>query len=305
MLKKAIQAVGSKIPKKTATPKSETYLCNYSIQIKNVSEDDKKLEIYIPVAADCAGQKLASPAQFRPEPTKVFPQTKGAGYAQYNITLQSHHSVTLNQYFTATIQKADEADQTPLTQKLVKNEKTQKIAADLEKTNPTDQEFVKAAGSYVRDFLQFDKEIKEFCTATDALEKEKTNASGFANVLIDILSRKNIKSYPVTGFILKPNHEALDDQRVWVEAIVDGKTIILDPLTEKIEKANSLLKRFSKSSEKRRIVLTKGSGHTLKVDGKSVKIDLFNEPIVLDKDGDQSNLRIRTEFTNKRETRRS
>ncbi|MEZ4156799.1 MAG: transglutaminase domain-containing protein [Candidatus Paceibacterota bacterium] len=304
MLKKAIQAVGSKIPRKSATPKAQTYLCNYSVQIKNVSETDKKLEIYIPVASDFSGQKLIAPAQFRPEPAKVYPQLKGAGYAHYRIDLKSHHSITLNQYFTAAVQRPQEEQATPEIEKAVKNEKIQKIAADLEKTNPTEQEFLKAANAHVKDFLQFDKELRDYCSAKAALENEKTNASGFANVLIEILKQKNIACYPVTGFILRPDQEVLENQHVWVEALIEGKIITLDPLTEKLEKANSLLKRFASPSERRRIILTKGAGHTLKVDGKAVKIDLFNEPIVLDKAGDQSNLKIRTEFINKRDTRR-
>lgn len=279
--------------------RSRVYDVTYTVRIKNISTEQQRGFLVLPLPVNRLQQQLKSVIVFTP--TSVSSKQDmifGNTYVYWPIQLNDHTAQEYTVKFQVRIQptqvdfKSEQlgrvydtttADYVSFTQSnkyiCAQDVAICRLADEIVGQEKNTFTIIAKFNNYIVTHLQYGNPIQGLYSASDAITRKIVDCGGYATLLVALCIAKNIPARIVSGFWVgyKDN-----DMHAWVEILLpNGQWLPADPAVEQLWLAGRTKKRgqlgFVGSD---RIIFSVGCNIPLDIDSKKVFTDILQNPLV-------------------------
>lgn len=277
--------------------KPQTYKIEVSCVVKNNTDGKNHVAVIFPSPPQLSNQKITKTPKYLPKNVKHLKESKFENsYVIWESDLSSNKTMTFKQTFTVEIIPKKSAPGLLKTSDLFlgseqhvnyKNDLVKKFLSGCKIPSKGDLKIAKVLHHIVVNNLNYGMPITDLYSAEEALTKKQVDCGGFSTLFAALLRNYKIPSRIVSGFLVGPKTSIM---HAWVEFMSeDGYWISADPTIEKLLKTKGTTRsgKFGYIGSDH-LTLSVGSDLDLEIFGKSLKVDILQNPIVNAKKGKQS-----------------
>ena len=298
-IKKNISLAREKLGLSFFTTK-QTYLLRFRVSVKNTAARKNSISVSIPVPLETPYQRRQAGTKYRPIPTDIrTDDVFGNEYASWNIVLASNETRRFS--LTAAVEVSPRKVEmiglsgikhTKVVPKeallffrpsthLQSNSNRIKVLSKTIVRGETDPRLIaRKLNRYVVTHLTYGNPIEGLYTSLDALEMPSVDCGGFNTLFISFCIAQHLPARLVSGFWAGYPKSTM---HAWAEVLLpEGSWLPVDPSAEHLRTTV----RFSKSGRfgfvgSDRIACSIGCDIPLKFGGKTLSVDILQNPIIL------------------------
>ncbi len=291
---------------------AQTYEAVYRVFLENKANEIIQLTVALPLPIGAKSFVLA------PHKAEVKVEPKfGNMYAVWSLTLPPQKSTEIYaQCVVECFPKIKKGEQKSLANEYTKdaryalytesnrfisakNPKVLELVERIAKTEKSPCKIAQHIHEYLVNTLAYGNPIQRLYSCEDALEKSAVDCGGFAALFASLCIAQGIPARIVSGFWAGYEKNAM---HAWAEALLpNGAWISADPSVEQLRNCGRTSKRggfgFAGSD---RIALSRGCDFDIEIGGKTVKVDILQNPIMHFPEADDGSVDVKHEFLTRR-----
>lgn len=293
---------------------SQEYRVSFSAEIQNMAADARSVLLVFPMPSSNEYQQVKSDILFSPEGCfRAADSLYNNRYAWWRLRIAGRETLAIRETFEITVKPRDYGlpkesldDYARLSSPLYKRHRElnvflnpedariQRIIKEIVGSEKNIGEVIFLLNEYVASRLVYGNPIIGLYPFSAALEKEKVDCGGFDTLLVSLLMAAGIPARIVSGFFAGYKENLM---HAWVEALLpDGNWFPLDPSMEKLSREGKTKKSgkigFTGSD---RVALSIGCDISLFIDGKDMRADILQNPIIF-ADGKEKDFLMKINF---------
>ncbi len=287
--------------------KPQVYQCSYQVRLKNVSKQQKKVTLVIPIVSEHQNQKLQGSPKFSVSSFGsvnmdiLHDDVFGNRYSVLPIQLEAGQEELFSEDFRVEVSPARtsksllkfylkdyEALEPALYKTFLKDNsyidsKDPEIVALVNKIRGTHTDVLKvvrAINIFVVKYLEYGTPIPGLYRSEVALRERKVDCGGFDTFFIALCNALGVPARVVSGFWAGYDKNLM---HAWAEFLVpDGTWVPVDPSMEQFFMQGKSRKsgRFGFTGSDR-VILSKGCDIPVIVNGQKVMIDILQNPYLI------------------------